>query len=85
MLRALGIVIASVAGGGGGSTVAAVGPTDMKCVVTATTVGGRANVLLQFQDATTSANIGSAIPIDIPSSYAARVATEFATMRCFGL
>ena len=85
MVRAVGSVITTVAGGGAGSTVAAVGAADPKCVVTTATVNSRVNVTLQFQDSGTSANVGAVCNLDVPTGYAAAVGAGFANMRCFGL
>ena len=85
MVRAVGSVITTVAAGGAGSTVAAVGGADPKCVVSTATVNSRLNVTLQFQDSGTSANIGAACNLDVPLGYAAAVGACFTGMRCFGL
>lgn len=62
--RALGTAITAVAAGAAGSTVAAVTATDPQAVVAAATVGGRAKVTLQYQDAVTSVDVGAPIAID---------------------
>lgn len=85
LLRAIGAAVSSVAAGGAGSTVAGVGPSDPKCIVSATVVSTRGNVSMQFQDSGTSANIGARVDLDVPSGYAARCGAAFTEMRCFGL
>lgn len=87
--RSVGVAIAAVVAGGSGGIVAPVAASDPRCVVSAATVGGRQKVVLTYQDALTSADLGAPVPLDASpgsplcgdggrASYAQRVAQAFA-------
>jgi len=85
MLRALGPVVASVAAGSAGSTVNPVGTGDPEVVVGTATVNSRANVTLQWRNATTHVNINSVVNLDVLNGYAGVVASCFTGFTTFGL
>jgi hypothetical protein len=82
LLRALGPAIAATISGG--ATPATIPPSvggDPEVIVDVAIVSTRANVTLQFRNASTHVNIDARVDLDAPSGYAAKVGIAFAAVR----